>query len=158
MAVKLRLYLDDCAYSHLLADLLRQAGHAVTFPAAVGLAGAHDHLHFAWAVQNGCITVTKNPADFSLLHELNPGHPGVFAIYQDNDAHKDMSAAEIVAAIARLEQVYSQARVPLDGQFHVLNQWQTPAPPPSPSSPSQPTSPSPSATGGKSEKRKKRKG
>jgi predicted nuclease of predicted toxin-antitoxin system len=127
--VALGLYLDDCAFSHSLARLLRQAGHTVTTPADAGLTGSDDDVHFAYAVHQGLIVLTKNPADFHDLHELNENHPGILAVHQDNDVSKDMSDPEIVQAIASLEAVYAQTNTPLANEFHDLNQWRVSIPP-----------------------------
>jgi predicted nuclease of predicted toxin-antitoxin system len=59
--VALNLYLDDCANSDLLADLLTQAGHSVVRPADVGLTGEDDDVHLGHAIQHGLILVTKDP-------------------------------------------------------------------------------------------------
>jgi hypothetical protein len=79
-------------------------------PADVGLRGARDPLHFQHAPGNQHILVTKNSLDFGILHKthLDAGdhHPGIFAIYQDNDP-RDMSNQEIVAAIANALAWYS---------------------------------------------------
>jgi hypothetical protein len=47
--VALKLYLDDCSNSELLANLLRQAGHQEVRHTddAVGLTGEDDPAHFA---------------------------------------------------------------------------------------------------------------
>ncbi len=83
----LNLYLDDCSNADRLADLLRQAGHQVVRPtdAGVGLDGEDDDVHFAFASAHGLTILTKNPADFEALHDLNQQHHGVLAVYQDND-------------------------------------------------------------------------
>jgi hypothetical protein len=108
--VTLALYLDDCAYAHELRDLLLAAGHSVVIPADVGLRGARDSIHFQYVANNRLVLVTKNPLDFEALHtaRLAAGghHPGIFAIYQDNDP-RDMSNQEIVAAIANAETWYA---------------------------------------------------
>ncbi len=118
----LKLYLDDCADSNLLADLLHQAGHTVMRPRNSGLTGRDDDVHLAYAVQHGLVLITKNPQDFRVLHNQNPNHPGIFGVYQDNDPSRDMSDAESVAAIGRIE-----AAVPhgysIAGEFHILNDW-----------------------------------
>ena len=62
--------------------------------------------------------MTKDPDDFEVLHLLEPDHPGIFAIYQDNDP-RDMSNEEIAHAIQNIV----DAGVPITGQFHVLNMW-----------------------------------
>jgi hypothetical protein len=101
----------------------------------VHLTGQDDAVHFDYAQREGRIVVTKNPDDFRELHRsVNGRHPGVIAIHQDNDINRDMNYQDIVAAIARLEQTYTQAGQSLAGQVHDLNQWrvspsQTQAPP-----------------------------
>ena len=103
--MSLALYLDDCAFSHRLRQLLRQAGHDVQVPADVNppLTGADDSVHFAHAKATGRVILTLNPRDFKALHDQDPNHPGILAVYQDNDPTKDMSFHDIVRAIANLE-------------------------------------------------------
>ena len=119
----LNLYQDDCANAHLLADLLRQAGHTVTRPIDVGLVGRDNDVHLAFAAANNLALITKNPADFLVLHLANPRHSGILAVYQDNDATRDMSDAEIVKAIQNLEEAAALGGDPIAGMFHVLNNW-----------------------------------
>jgi hypothetical protein len=121
--VALSLYLDDCAYSKDLARMLRDAGHTVTVPAEAGLTGEDGELHFLYARQNGCITVTKNPSHFIDLHNKVRIHPGIFLIYQDNDVTKDMSYGEIVLAIQALERAYGSTGTTLANDHHNLNDW-----------------------------------
>lgn len=118
----LSLYLDDCANSDRLADLLRQAGHTVVRPADAGIRGSDDRTHFDYACRQGLILITKNPKDFLDLHDLMSTHPGIFAVYQDNDVTKDMTYGEIVAAIAKLEAAVQHGYAIAD-QFHRLNDW-----------------------------------
>jgi hypothetical protein len=118
--VALNLYLDDCANSDLLADLLRQAGHGVVRPGDVGTSSADDDLHLAYAAANGLVLITKDPDDFILLHQQAPNHHGIFGVYQDNDATRDMTDADIVAAIANIEAAIGY---PIAGEFHSLNAW-----------------------------------
>jgi hypothetical protein len=94
--VSLNVYLDDCANSDLLTDLLRQAGHKVTRPADVNLEGEDDDVHFAFAAANDWTIITKNPSDFEQIHDFDPHHAGILAVYQDNDPTRDMSDAEIL--------------------------------------------------------------
>jgi predicted nuclease of predicted toxin-antitoxin system len=131
--VPLALYLDDCAYSKKLVRLLTAAGHTVVVPAEAGLTGRDDAAHFAYACEHGLIVVTRNAADFHALHEQTlaraADHPGVFAVYQDNNPNRDMSYQEIVAAIGRLEATWSASGQSLGNNFHTLNAWRVPAPP-----------------------------
>ena len=121
----LNLYLDDCSNSDLLADLLRQAGHRVARPTdeGVGLDGEDDQVHFGFAAAHGLAIITKNPADFKALHELDQRHSGILAVYQDNDPSRDMSNADIVRAIRNLEEAAQQGGPPIQREFHTLNDW-----------------------------------
>jgi hypothetical protein len=117
--MSLRLYLDDCAADRRLVALLRSAGHDVTLPVDVGLAGANDDLHFAHALNSGRLLLTRNPKDFEPLLAGRSDHPGVLAIYFDNDPTRDMTAAEVVRAIDNL----ISAGIVLTGGLHPLNHW-----------------------------------
>ena len=115
------LYLDDCVNSDLLADLLDKAGHRVVRPETVGIAWENDEVHFAYALSNNLILITKNSDDFEASHLADPNHPGIFAVYQDNDATRDMKDWDIVAAIARIE---AAVGYPIAGEFHSLDAGQ----------------------------------
>ena len=119
LSLSLPLYLDDCAYHKVLLSLLQAAGHQVFYPAQAGLSGDKDPIHFDYAQKNLLVLVTKNPKDFLDLHHHDSKHAGILAIYQDNDATRDMTQAEIVNAIANLE----NAGITLAGHYRVLNHW-----------------------------------
>ncbi len=123
--MSVNLYLDDCSNSDLLTDLLCQAGHQVVRPADAdgGLEGANDNEHLDFAAANGLTIITKNPSDFQHLHDLDPNHSGILAVYQDNDPTRDMSDAEIVNAIKNLEAATNNGGEPIPGKFHSLNDW-----------------------------------
>jgi hypothetical protein len=120
--LRLAIYLADCAFSYTLRRLLLEAGHDVQIRAEVtpSLTGATDEIHFAHARAARRATLTKNPVDFSLLHQQFPDHPGILAIYQDNDPTRDMSYTDIVRAIANLE----QTGISINGGFWSLNAYQ----------------------------------
>ena len=120
----LNLYLDDCSNSDLLADLLRRAGHRVVRPTdeGIGMEGEDDPVHLGFAAAHGLTIITKNPADFKALHDLDPRHPGILAVYQDNDP-RDMSNADVVRAVRNLEEAVQQGGPPISGGFHTLNDW-----------------------------------
>ena len=103
--MSLRLYLDDCSFSHELRRLLREAGHDVEIPADVvpPLTGKADLAHWLHAKAAARAIVTRNPKDFEPLHAQDPEHFGVIAIYLDNDPMRDMSHRDVVRAIANLE-------------------------------------------------------
>ncbi len=91
-------------------------------PEEVSIAGEDDDVHLAYAIQRGLILVTKDPDDFQILHEQNSNHPGIFGIYQDNDITRDMTDADVVAAIARIETAMPLGYA-LPRLVHVLNDW-----------------------------------
>lgn len=119
--MSLALYLDDCAFSHELKRLLLEAGHDVQVPADVHppLTGENDAVHFAHAKAVGRAILTLNPRDFKELHDQDPDHSGILAVYQDNDPAKDMSYRQIVRAIANLE----STGVTIAGGFWSLNAY-----------------------------------
>jgi predicted nuclease of predicted toxin-antitoxin system len=120
----LDLYLDDCAFSHELKRLLQEAGHHVTVPADAQppLSGADDAIHFAHARATARVILTLNLRDFKDLHDREPEHPGILAVYQDNDPTKDMSYRQVVQAVANLE----RTGVAIAGGFWVLNAYRYP--------------------------------
>jgi len=87
------------------------------------LDGEDDQVHFGFAAAHGLAIITKNPADFKALHDLDQRHSGILALYQDNDPSRDMSNADIVRAIRNLEEAAQQGGAPIRGEFHTLNDW-----------------------------------
>lgn len=71
------------------------------------------------ARENERVLLTRNCDDFQQLHQANPEHSGILAVYQDSGASKNMSYQAIVKAIDNLE----IAEYELNNQFVVLNQW-----------------------------------
>ncbi len=119
--MSLSIYLDDCAFSRKLRQLLVEAGHDVEVPADVfpPLTGANDPIHFAHAKAAGRVIITLNARDFKEIHNHDPDHSGILIVYQDNDPSKDMSYDEIVQAIANLE----NTGVVIPGGFWSLNAY-----------------------------------
>jgi predicted nuclease of predicted toxin-antitoxin system len=101
--------------------LLIEVGYTVQVPADVNppLTGAADEIHFAYARANKLVILTYNPADFHKLHAKFSDHSGILAVYQDNDPSKDMTYADIVQAVANLQQI----GVTIAGGFWVLNMF-----------------------------------
>lgn len=66
----MNLYLDDDTASALLTKHLRQAGHDVQLPADAGNSGKEDPEHFAHAIGQVRLILTKNYGDFERLHKL----------------------------------------------------------------------------------------
>lgn len=117
--MSLNIYLDDCAFSYQLRQLLLEAGHDVQVPADIALSGATDETHFAHAQAVNRIILTMNAKDFFALHQEFPDHPGILAVYQDNDPTKDMRYRDIVRAITNLE----NTRVAVAQGFWSLNAY-----------------------------------
>jgi hypothetical protein len=116
-------YLDDCADSDRLIQLLRQAGYGVRTPRSEGLIGADDPVHLTHAAAQGCTLITKNPKGFRLLHQewqaQGRAHAGILLVCEDNIRAKDPEPADIVRAIGRL----LASGVPIANELLVLNHW-----------------------------------
>ena len=86
--------------------LLRKQGHHVVTPAEVGMAGAADARHLAYAVTRQLILLTRNRIDFFDLHELvqtvGGSHAGILVTCFDDDREKDMKPKATAAAIGKL--------------------------------------------------------
>ena len=117
-----RLYLDDSADGDEYRERLRAAGHEVVSPRDVGMVGAADSAHLAYAGRESLVVVTKDARDFGELHRAGIGHAGILALYTDNDRRRDMTAVEVVSAIARLE----ESGLSTAGRLHILNHWCSP--------------------------------
>lgn len=119
----MNLYLDeDCAKSVLVARL-RKSGHTAVIPADVSLMGISDPRHLLHAVTNNLVLLTRNYDDFEdldlLIQASNGRHPGILVVRNDNDATRDMTDAQILQAIRKLE----ASGAPIENQFHILNHW-----------------------------------
>lgn len=119
----MRLCLDDDSASGLLTRLLRQAGHDVQVPADAGTAGEHDAVHLTHATRDDRVCLSHNHDDFEELHNLIKAvggrYPGLLIVRKDNNPKRDLTAAGIVKAIAKL--IASGA--PVADQFNILNHW-----------------------------------
>ena len=83
--------------------MLRNSGHDVKTVNEVGLSGETDELVLEYARVEKRILLTHNCDDFEALHEENPNHPGIVAIYNNDDHTKDMSNKNIVKAITQCQ-------------------------------------------------------
>ena len=112
----MRLYLDEDIASKELTSRLAAAGHDVISP----LRGESDARCWRHAQEHGATVVTMNVVDFVRLAEATEGHSGVLLVYRENDPTRDMSAASVVAAVARVVETYRHG---LEGVIAVLNQF-----------------------------------
>jgi predicted nuclease of predicted toxin-antitoxin system len=117
--LSLRLLVDEDTHAKRLVTLLRRAGHEVITVPEAGLASVLDDRVLEYARRENRLVLTHNCDDFRELHRALPGHAGIIAIYQDQDASKNMTYAAIVRALANLE---ASGWDPA-GQFIVLNAW-----------------------------------
>lgn len=133
--MSLRLLIDEDSQAKPLVSLLKKAGHDVETANEAGLSGKEDFLVLSYARTANRVLLTQNCDDFEgegcavarripnhlveALHQANSKHPGILAIYQNNNRSKDMSRKELVKAIANIE----TAGIALANQFISLNQW-----------------------------------
>jgi hypothetical protein len=119
----MEFYLDDCADSDLLITYLQRAGHQVFTPRTERTAGADDPVHLAHATAKGFTLITKDPDDYTLLHQewqqQGRAHSGILLIYEENIRGKNMGPSDIAQAIGRL----LASGVPVANELHTLNHW-----------------------------------
>ncbi len=121
----MNVYLDDDSAARPLVAILRKEGHEVVIPAGfgVGMSGAADPRHLRYAIRHGLVLLTRNHADFVMLHDLvvesGGGHPGILLTHSDNDPTRDLTYRGIATAIGKLE----ASGVPIEDRLHVLNYW-----------------------------------
>ena len=113
------MLLDEDSQAKYLVNLLQAAGHDVITVNTAGLMNRSDSVVLDYARQDLRSLLTRNCNDFQELHQANPVHPGILAVYQDSDPSKNMSYQAIVKAIANLE----PAEYPIENQFVILNNW-----------------------------------
>lgn len=117
--MSLRLLVDEDTQAHLLVKILRADGHDVLTVSEANLTAKPDRTVLNFARSQQRVLLTRNCDDFLILHEADPTHLGILAVYQDAPPRKAMNYAAIVRAIANLE----STKLPLSRQFIVLNQY-----------------------------------
>ena len=115
----LKLLIDEDSLAKPLVKILRKVGHDVVTVNEVGLTGQSDCIVLNYAKEKGRVILTHNCRDFDFLHQENPIHCGILAIYKNADYSKNMTRQEIVKAINNLE----AASTSLANQFIALNHW-----------------------------------
>ena len=100
--MSLELLIDEDSQDKLLVELLRQATHNVITVNEAELIGQPDLTVFYYAKKNNRVLLTHNCDDFEALHEDNPIHPGVLAVYRSSNRSKNMSFKDIVKAMIYL--------------------------------------------------------
>ncbi|MEL6381100.1 MAG: DUF5615 family PIN-like protein [Cyanobacteria bacterium J06626_18] len=79
--MSLALLLDEASQAKYLINLMTAAGHDVLTVNGVGMNGSSDEDVLAYAQRTGRTLLTRNCDDFRELHEKNPKHSGIVAIY-----------------------------------------------------------------------------
>ena len=119
----MRLYLDDDLDSNLLISLLKQLGHEVTSPRAVGMRGAPDEDHLQYAAGNDLVLMSANTGDFTQLNrkwaENRTSHSGILVVYKENNPARDMGFREIAEAVGAVE----ESGIPIADTCQNLNFW-----------------------------------
>ncbi len=110
---------DEDTQAHRLLEMLRADGHDILTISEIGATGMLDASVMELARVQQRVLLTRNCNDFLAIHQENPEHSGILAIYQDADPMKNMSYAAIVKAIDNLQ----NTELSLKGQFVVLNQY-----------------------------------
>ena len=117
--MSLRLLIDEDTQDARLVLMLRTEGHDVRTVNEAGLRGQADGAVLAHAAQDRRAVLTLNCRDFLALHEAGGAHSGIIGIYQGRDLRKNMTFAQIAAALANL----AASGWDLAQQFVVLNAW-----------------------------------
>jgi predicted nuclease of predicted toxin-antitoxin system len=119
----MRVYIDDDLDSNALIGLLREAGHEVISPRAVGIRGATDEEHLSYAAAHVLVLLTANAKDFITLHDAwraqQKDHYGILIVYRENNPARDMSFGQIAKAVSNIE----RSGLPLGNTFHNLSFW-----------------------------------
>lgn len=117
--MSLRLLIDEDTQDARLVVRLRTEGHDVVTVNEAGLRGQPDSVVLAQAARDQRVLMTMNCRDFLELHEASNAHSGMIGIYPGRDPRKNMTFAEITAALANL----TASGWDFSGQFVVLNAW-----------------------------------
>jgi predicted nuclease of predicted toxin-antitoxin system len=115
----LRILVDEDSQARLQLNILRADGHDVVAVGELGKNGTPDPEVFDLAQLLERTLLTHNTEDYHELHRERPGHRGIMAVHRDSDPRKNMSHAQIVVAIRRLE----ASGITIAADFHVLNHW-----------------------------------
>lgn len=115
----MKIYLDENMASERLVQLLKKNGFEVATPWENNLSGAPDRSHFEFCKKKKFPLLTKDAADFLLIHQESSHHEGIIAVYEEGVAQKNMSVVDIFWALQNLVK-----REPnLENHYFVLNQY-----------------------------------
>lgn len=117
----MRLLVDEDLASAESMARLRRAGHHVETTEK----GVLDPAVWQHAQEAGLTLVTGNADDFIAHADRTPDHQGLLAMHGERDPLKQMRAADIVAAIEQVRDVYGDT---LRGTRLNLNEWRSSRP------------------------------
>lgn len=117
--MSLRLLIDEDTQAIPLVTLLRAKNHDILTIGEAGHNGIPDYQVMELAKAENRILLTHNCDDFRELHRHNSHHPGIIAIYKDQDQTKNMTRSQIVTALGNLEASGWKPEM----QFIALNAW-----------------------------------
>ncbi len=113
----MRLLVDEDLRSGELMARLRKAGHHLeTLPA-----GTRDEDIWPYAQEHELIVLTGNPDDFKAEAGRRADHFGLLIVHGEHVPNKNMSDAEIAAAIEYVREVHGETLPP--GTQINLNEW-----------------------------------
>lgn len=115
----MRLLLDEDTQAGRLVDLLEARGHDVLTVGGAKRSGAPDGEVLTLAFSTERVLLTRNCADYLLLHQRGVAHGGILCVYQDPDPAKTLRYSDIALALTNLE----RAGISLAGTFLALNAW-----------------------------------
>ena len=118
----MRILVDEDSQARSQLNILRRDGHDVVAVGELDKNGMPDAEVFELAQLLERVLLTHNTEDFHELHREQPDHRGIMAVFRDADPRKNMSHAQVAAAIRRLE----TSGVTIAGDLHVLNHWRDP--------------------------------
>lgn len=118
--MKLGFYFDDNCDDRVVVEGLRRAGITVVRPVEVGLSGAPDADHLAFAASRGLTLFTANEADFERLNNMYAAggtrHSGIIIMKQ-----KRLGRGE---QIRRLMRVFDEVDAEeIERRVEYLSRW-----------------------------------
>lgn len=115
-----RFHFDDDSADWRVLRALRAVGFNVTAPWDVGLYGALDDQHLAFAAAEARVMVTGNIGDFMQLHSsllaAGTGHAGVIFVIQNK-----YSAGERIRRIRKLADTLDASE--MANRYEFLSDW-----------------------------------
>lgn len=115
----MKLYLDENVISQRLIQHLEKKDFKIMTPFKTNLVGAPDQSHFEYCQKEKIPLLTKDAADFFVLHQKDKQHWGIIVIYEEGIPEKNMSVPQIVTALENLVKKEGD----LKNGFFILNRY-----------------------------------